>query len=132
MTTRDDLVSLSERLRTNTYRYGYESETEAAKRRIATDLEAVSAFEAKDAEMRSLRSAYNDMNTGFQEAVDDLAAAKDRITDLERQLAEETERCARIAKEKYHGHSTVFRTQRARNYEHAGESIASAIRRGAK
>ncbi|CEG08761.1 hypothetical protein BN961_02179 [Afipia felis] len=90
MTTRDDLVS---RLNAGcVFQYvgdGSDNQEVDTLATYATMQEAASALEAANAEMRSLRSAYNDMNTGFCEAVDDLAAAKDRITDLERLLAEE-------------------------------------------
>jgi len=49
----DDLVS---RLRVNIFRYAHESEDDAARRRIATDLEAATAIEEARAEIERLRS----------------------------------------------------------------------------
>jgi hypothetical protein len=61
-------------------------------------------------------------------------AIKDRISDLERQLAAETERCACIAQDnRQHSNQIVMRTLEAESaYEEACDDIAAAIRGGAK
>ncbi|WP_037507200.1 hypothetical protein, partial [Rhizorhabdus wittichii] len=51
---------------------------------------------------------------------------------VERAVAAERERCAKIAEDVFSGHGKQFGTQRANNYEIAGKRIAAAIRQSAK
>lgn len=93
----DDLVK---RLRVNTCRYAHESEGEAARRRIATDLEAAAALEAKDAEIERLAKRLDLLAVGFgvpdggryiadwQTRIDKFKAAESRAEQAERALAE--------------------------------------------
>jgi hypothetical protein len=115
MTTRDDLVSRLLFAAENTEGCLY------SQRKMLK--EAASALEAKDAEIARLTAT----NT---ELVRQVAYLGDRISDLERQLAEETERCARVADgvaeraeesgSQWIGHRTI------------PKAIAAAIRGGAK
>ena len=68
-----------------------------------------------------LRTEYESLQARDSEMTDMLLAAESRITDLERQLAAETERCARCAESKCHEVGTF-----------ASITIATAIRGGAK
>jgi hypothetical protein len=109
MTTRDDLVS---RLRAPRLGYGAD---------LAIELDdlcqlAASAFEAKDAEIAGLTAT----NT---ELVRQGAYLGDRITDLERQLAEETERCAQIAES---GRDHMLRTAQRDEVKHVKHAVDAA------
>jgi len=59
--------------------------------------EAASALEAKDAEIARLRNALSGSAAIVNHSSGHIADLESRITDLERQLAEETERCAGVA-----------------------------------
>ncbi len=82
MTTHDDLVS---RLREQCN--GHPHAKIAWPHRILH--EAAIALEAKDAEIARLTTCLSNAEDQFQAKVGEVIALRDRITDLERQLAEE-------------------------------------------
>jgi hypothetical protein len=99
MTTRDDLVS---ELRKIEARLMASNETKADAWDIGLAIEqltaSASALEAKDAEIARLKLKV--LGSTFDENIFEARAiaAESRVTSLERQLAEETERCAALAK----------------------------------
>lgn len=109
----DDLVS---RLRDPSSR-------DAMQSKMDLRLEVASALEAKDAEIASAQKCCDSY-------ADENQRLSDRITFLERQLAEETERCARVAIDEKVGSCTGDGTDEA--YNRACDHIAAAIRGGAK
>lgn len=132
MTTRDDLAS---RLREPLSQLP--GDDDALMERVVSDREeAAAALEAKDAEIGRLRAILADCATAIgngsvvspacsldflscipKEIADNAEMQRTRISDLERQLAQETERCASI----FSGKDLW-----------TGEAIAAAIRGGAK
>lgn len=92
--------------------------------------ELQAALEAKDAEIERLTEWINlhrgdtlSLSNDLDQFRDDLIEAESRISDLERQLAEETERCALVAEN--------FGIGKPRS-SYGGSDIAAAIRGGAK
>jgi hypothetical protein len=92
MTTRDDLVR---RLRKQHQQCGVD-ESGPVFELVPICQEAASALEAKDAEIAELANDYKDRGTMISALVAERAGLNTRITSLERQLAEETERCGSI------------------------------------
>jgi predicted RNase H-like nuclease (RuvC/YqgF family) len=86
--------------------------------------ELQAALEAKDAEIARLKLKV--LGSTFDENIFEARAiaAESRISDLERQLAEETERCARVAERAGCGDAKCTGCY--------GNQIAAAIRGGAK
>jgi hypothetical protein len=97
--------------------------------------EAASAIDAKDAKIARLKAAHfeaDDKRCYWQSRAD---TAESRISDLERQLAEETERCARVAED--HESTADDRSFDGNIQWHEGNDnachrIAAAIRGGVK
>lgn len=85
--------------------------------------DATRELAAHDAEMLAGYAGQIDRKCWGDEILERALTAESRISDLERQLAEETERCARVAEANMH--SSVMPG-------HVGKNIAAAIRGGAK
>lgn len=85
MTAHQDVAgvveSLPERLRTNTCRYGYESETEAAKRRIATDLEAATLIESLSKALSEAEAQADKYCEWWREKRNECMAAESRLAE---------------------------------------------------
>jgi hypothetical protein len=122
MTPRDDLVS---RLR--------DAHANSQQRIFGSNIfeEAASALEGKNAEIAEWRQAAS-VEAGLRrEFLARAEAAESRIAILERQLAEETERCARVAEATTVSSSGHPQIDAPTPYD-MRRAIAAAIRGGAK
>jgi hypothetical protein len=140
MTTRDDLVS---ELRKIEVRLMTSNETKADAWDIGLAIEHLnanaSAIEAKDAEIAEWRQAASVEAALRREFLARAEAAESRISDLERQLAEEREQCAAKADAGQIHMRELSRSlpngeakQCAQICAKAASEIAAAIRGGAK
>ena len=126
MTTRDDLVD----------------KATAWDAISAKNAELRTALEAKDAEIERLTVCLSNSEDQFQAKVGEVISQMDCISDLERQLAAETERCARIAELPQFTNIVSVSVSKGPNWtEETGNAelmmsqarrIAAAIRGGAK
>lgn len=122
MTPRDDLVS---RLR--------DAHANSQQRIFGSNIfeEAASALEAKDAEIARLTAADSELDEKWRYWQSRADNNESRITDLERQLAEEMERCARVAEATTVSSSGHPQIDAPTPYD-MRRAIAAAIRGGAK
>ena len=141
---------LVERLRVNTCRYAHESDDEAARRRINTDLEAATAIErlearvkeleATDSDLRCLVATYskkaNEERSRADAAERDLATLDSshrdlayRLAEMGRERNEAFERAAsetRAARQNYLNAEAT--TPYGQGFQTACDQIATAIR----
>ena len=123
----DDLV---ERLPVNAHRYMRESEYYAARRRIATDLEAAREIEALRARVKEMRDLLADSEELRGKVIDVAEQWRARADAAERKLAEAYERAAMAVADEHLTGSTGTSDDIA--YDTAIDHAVNAIRKLAR